>query len=114
MYPAPCPSNNYLRGMMLDKPGGYAIVKRMKTAIGHPDPNKGFDAFYECAQWLAQSRPSGIRLGQFYFNHLHEQYPTLANHVRGRAWVDPFYDDKLIASFWAFVAENWALTGLDE
>jgi len=86
----------------------------MKTAVGHPDPNKGFDPFFNDATRLSFSRPMGIRLGQFYFNYLYDRYPTLANHVRGRAEVDPFHNDKNITRFWAFVCENWYLTGLDE
>lgn len=84
----------------------------MKTAIGYPEPNKEFIAFYECALWLASDRPRHIRYGQFLFNHLYEQYPTLANSVRGRFEVDPFHQDKYVPNFWVFVEENWHLTEL--
>lgn len=89
------------------------MVTGMKTALDHPEPNKDFIAFKECAEWLSSERPAGVREGQFLFNHLHDFYPVMANALRG-TMHDPFYDDSLIYNFWAFVRENWYLTNFDE
>lgn len=38
------------------------------------------------------------RMGQAYFNQLHEDMPEIANQIRGTE-VDPFYDDVQIGNF---------------
>lgn len=51
------------------------------------------------------------RLGQTYFNVLHDCNPKLANRIRGGA-VDPFYKDELVPKFIDFVHERWKKEGL--
>lgn len=38
------------------------------------------------------------RVGQAYFNGLHEVYPELADAIRG-TYADPFYNDDALADF---------------
>jgi len=49
------------------------------------------------------------RLGQAYMNSLHSCRPDLYSQVMepGLVPIDPFYDDKNIPRFLAFVAERW-------
>lgn len=49
------------------------------------------------------------RMGQAYFNQLHEDAPTLADEVRSSE-VDPFYNDDLIGEFLAYVSVMWEIT----
>lgn len=62
---------------------------------------------YLTAVYHEHDRNYGWRVGQAYFNVLHQRLPTLANLLRGRAVLDPFYNDGNIPAFLAYVAENW-------
>lgn len=48
-----------------------------------------------------------LRLGQAYYNFLHSNNPDLALSVIDTDDVDPFYDDKFLPAFFAFVAIHW-------
>jgi hypothetical protein len=52
-----------------------------------------------------------LRLGQVYFNQLAAFRPELAEQVRGKYNLDPFYadstNDKRIVNFIQFVVQNW-------
>ena len=48
-----------------------------------------------------------LRLGQCYFNALIDYKPELAEKVRGRPSLDPFYQDKNIPAFLEFITNNW-------
>jgi hypothetical protein len=46
------------------------------------------------------------RMGQAYFNALHEVDPDIANSARGSA-IDPFYNDAVMPEFMTFVAVRY-------
>jgi hypothetical protein len=46
------------------------------------------------------------RMGQAYFNQLHEDRPDISEDVRGDE-IDPFYNDDLIGQFLVFVHLSW-------
>jgi hypothetical protein len=64
-----------------------------------------FDKYTEIVAWTDSSRPDW-RLGQTYFNVLHQVRPHLAEQVRATD-LDPFHTDDRIPAFLAFVESNW-------
>jgi hypothetical protein len=52
---------------------------------------------------LWEANKDTLRLGQAYFNYLDDNFPTLANFVRGTD-CDPFYVDGKVVPFMAFIA----------
>ena len=42
------------------------------------------------------------RFGQAFFNCLHETHPDVANEIRGRQGLDPFYNDNLVGAAIAY------------
>lgn len=69
---------------------------------------KSSEYFALVSKRLHENRISGVdwRVGQTYFNVLHEVNPKLANIVRGSG-VDCFYQDRLVPVFCEFVATKW-------
>lgn len=57
---------------------------------------------------LQMNEPSSEqwRRGQAYFNVLHDVRPDLARQVRGTI-KDPFYDDRRVPKFLAWVCLHW-------
>lgn len=53
-----------------------------------------------CAEW--GNRHPDLRIGQHMFNTLEARHADIAAYIRG-TYVDPFYDDKRIPEFLAFV-----------
>lgn len=51
-----------------------------------------------------KSKPKDIRKGQFAFNLLYEQYPKLADLLRGTI-NDPFYNDDNLPNFFNFIQQ---------
>lgn len=62
-------------------------------------------------EWFVQEvngpRPEEQRLGQWAFNTLNRIRPDLADRVRGKRDVDPFYDDRKLRNFYELVAREW-------
>ena len=54
----------------------------------------------------AHSPQNRWRMGQTYFNVLHEVSPDLANQIRGRS-LDPFYNDGAVPAFLTWLAVRW-------
>lgn len=50
------------------------------------------------------------RMGQTYFNVLHDLRPDIANKLRATV-ADPFYNDELIGAFLSVVYAEWAGIG---
>ena len=48
-----------------------------------------------------------VRIGQSWFNTLDRTRPDLSNMIRGRALLDPFYNDCTLTNFLDFLAVNW-------
>lgn len=46
--------------------------------------------------------PPGYRIGQHYFNVLHELHPEVANEIRATP-CDPFYADDILPQFFLWV-----------
>lgn len=47
------------------------------------------------------------RLGQTYYNVLHEVRPDIAIDVNGVIWKDPYYNDQYIPRFLEYVESIW-------
>jgi hypothetical protein len=54
-------------------------------------------------------RPEDQRPGQWAFTRLYEARPDLADQVRGRLGIDPFFtgDPQVMVRFWKFVEAIW-------
>lgn len=52
----------------------------------------------------SMTKPNYIRLGQYYFNKVHELYPELANSIRATD-ADPFYDDRKNGAFFEAIEQ---------
>ena len=47
-----------------------------------------------------------MRIGQVYFNVLHDMRPDIAEEIRGTQY-DPFYDDTRLIKFFSKVIDIW-------
>jgi len=65
-----------------------------------------FEQFVVSAQSFRACNPS-IRLGQAYYIVADDNRPDITSEIVGDAMYDPFYVDKNINRFLAFVAERW-------
>jgi len=67
-----------------------------------------FEEFVVSAQSFRACNPS-VRLGQAYMNTLHSCRKDIHDEVMepGLVPIDPFYDDKNVPRFLAFIAERW-------
>lgn len=61
---------------------------------------------YNQAVQSAVSESPALRVGQAFFNVLHDTRPDLAGVVAGTE-DDPFYSDARIPGFLAFIRERW-------
>lgn len=64
-----------------------------------------FDQFV--SEVSAKRRRPGQSEGQHAFNALASERPDIANQIRGRYFVDPFYSDAVLPAFWAAVENLW-------
>lgn len=64
-----------------------------------------FQQFLDAAS-TRYNHETSWRMGQTYFNVLHEVRPDLAEKVRG-AFLDPFHNDVMVPSFLNFLAAEW-------
>lgn len=56
---------------------------------------------------FAKNDHPGWRMGQAYYNVLHEMSPEIARRLLGGNYMpDPFYNDKLIPAFLAWLADQ--------
>ena len=60
--------------------------------------------FIKESNLLWKSKPEYLRKGQMLFNLLHQQYPKLADMVKGTE-NDPFYNDNLLSNFFNFIQQ---------
>lgn len=65
-----------------------------------------------CVIWNA-GKDGKTRFGQYLFASLHETRPDIANDILDmdstfENGIDPFYLDKYIGNFLAFVHQNWS------
>ncbi len=49
----------------------------------------------------------GERTGQAYINVLYKVRQDLAEQIWADGYRDPFYDNRLLPAFFAFIGENW-------
>ena len=71
-----------------------------------PDESETFTFNDYLTTWSRHQEPSQ-RSGQWAFNLLQETRPDLSNKVCGDALNDPFYDDRKLPNFLAWVAVRW-------
>jgi hypothetical protein len=64
--------------------------------------------FEKWNEYYANFKPKGMRLGQAAFNILIDVRPDLAERVRGKVTLDPFYKDANLPAFLEWVASHWA------
>lgn len=66
-----------------------------------------FPTFFDRVPKLywSEGKASGQRIGQFYFNYLRSIAPAAAANVPQD--VDPFYDDRRLHDFCAYLGQNW-------
>jgi len=72
------------------------------------EPKMSFEEFIVRASSY-QINSKYERIGQAYMNSLHFHRPDLYDEVMepGLVPIDPFYDDKILPNFLAFIAERW-------
>lgn len=63
--------------------------------------------FTDYCRTVILSRNKDERTGQTCFNVLHAVRPDLAEQVRNRVLLDPFYDDSRVPVFLDFVQQQW-------
>jgi len=66
--------------------------------------NRDSFAFYSA---LIVIVPKGQRRGQFYMNQLWKMRPDLYRRATADKSIDPFYEDRLIPAFLAWLEANW-------
>ena len=64
-----------------------------------------FEEFVVATQTFMISNP--VRLGQAYYIIADDNRPDITSQIVGDPMIDPFYDDKNINRFLAYVAERW-------
>lgn len=64
-----------------------------------------FTVYLKHVSWKIYKQPSQ-RMGQAYFNTLHDLHPEIADDFRGGR-LDPFYDDTRMPDFLAFLAQEY-------
>lgn len=64
-----------------------------------------FSEFVVAAQAFMISNP--VRLGQAYYIIADDNRPDITSQIVGDPMYDPFYEDKNINRFLAYVAERW-------
>ena len=65
-----------------------------------------FRQFGEIASERFLNKPNE-RLGQAYFNTLAEVRPDLAEKIRGKIDLDPYYQDTQLTAFLSYLSEVW-------
>ncbi len=65
-----------------------------------------FNNIQEYIDYVVSTKEEYIRLGQHYFNTLHECKPDIADEIRGSP-IDPFYLDENIESFLLYVCKKF-------
>jgi hypothetical protein len=65
-----------------------------------------FNNIQEYIDYVVSTKEEYIRLGQHYFNILHECKPDLADEIRGSS-IDPFYLDENIESFLLYIGKKF-------
>jgi hypothetical protein len=58
---------------------------------------------YKLAKKIYGPRPECLRLGQWAFNCLWDEFPEIAKEIRGDNKLDPFYVDSRMDDFEAYI-----------
>jgi len=58
---------------------------------------------YKLAKKIYGPRHEALRLGQWAFNCLWDEFPEIANEIRGDKKLDPFYVDSRMDAFEAYL-----------
>lgn len=71
------------------------------------DSRMSFDQFVDFVNVFGGERPKHLRLGQWAYNVLWEQFPAIARAVVVQEpTVDPFYRDELMPAFLAYLLQH--------